>query len=46
MKLTKIFTLLTLVIGFAISSCSVDERVESYQRYDCQIGGQWYTCAR
>ena len=46
MKLKTFSTLLLVVIGFAISSCSVDQRVAQYERYDCQIGGQWYTCAR
>ena len=48
MKISKISTLLLVVIGFTIASCelSVDERISNYERYECQIGGQWYTCAR
>ena len=46
MKLTTFSTLLFVVIGFAISSCTTDQRVAEYERYDCQIGGEWYVCAR
>ena len=46
MKLSILFSSIIIALGLAVSSCSTDERVANYERYDCQIGGQWYTCAR
>ena len=46
MKLTKLLASVAIALGLAVASCSTDERVASYERYDCQIGGQWYVCAR